>query len=101
MERRRRTLGTASFASPELLSFSGHVEDGESEAACPPAEVEHVSLPGEPAATGPGGEVLRQLGEIVEYQKKKGVAVTWRVHELDQRSLVVELRVRFVPPKAE
>jgi ParB family chromosome partitioning protein len=101
MERRKRTLGTASFASPDRPSFSGHVEDGEIEEECPPATAEQVSLPGEPASTGPGGEVSRQLGEIVEYQKKKGVAVTWKVHELDQRSLVVELRMRFVPSRAE
>jgi ParB family chromosome partitioning protein len=100
MERRRRTLGTASLASAKPCSSSGHVENVENEAKRPPAAAQ-VALSGDAALAGPGGEVLRRLGEIVEDQKKKGVAVTWKVHELDQRSLVVELRVRFVPPRAE
>lgn len=99
MERRRRTLGTESLASPKPLSSLGPEERGSEEKPTPATA--QVSLSGEAALAGPGGEVLRRLGEIVEDQKKKGVAVTWKVHELDQRNLVVELRVRFVPPRAE
>lgn len=100
MERRRKSLGTAFFSSGGNCSSPENDAGGGSEEE-PSAAEWPSSLRGESASAGPGGEVLRQLGEIVEYQRKKGVTVTWKVHELDQRSLVVELRVRLVPLKAE
>ncbi|GAB1485036.1 hypothetical protein MASR2M79_00820 [Aminivibrio sp.] len=42
---------------------------------------------------GPTGEILREVAAIVERNRKKGISVMWKVKELAQRQLVVELVV--------
>lgn len=42
---------------------------------------------------GPTGELLRHLADLVEGQRKKGVPVVWKVRELAQSELVVEIVV--------
>ncbi len=42
---------------------------------------------------GPTGEILRDVAAIVERNRKKGIPVVWKVKELAQRQLVVELVV--------
>lgn len=42
---------------------------------------------------GPTGEILRDVADVVERNRKKGISVMWKVKELAQRQLVVELVV--------
>ncbi|EFC90191.1 parB-like partition protein [Dethiosulfovibrio peptidovorans DSM 11002] len=42
---------------------------------------------------GPTGELLHQLADLVEKQRKKGIPVVWKVRELAQSELVVEIIV--------
>ena len=42
---------------------------------------------------GPTGEILRDVAAIVERNRKRGIPVVWKVKELAQRQLVVELVV--------
>lgn len=42
---------------------------------------------------GPTGEILRDVAALVEMNRKKGIPVVWKVKELAQRELVVELVV--------
>ena len=42
---------------------------------------------------GPTGEILRDVADVVERNRKKGISVAWKVKELAQRQLVVELVV--------
>ncbi len=42
---------------------------------------------------GPTGELLHQLASLVEAQRKRGVPVVWKVRELAQSELVVEIVV--------
>ncbi len=42
---------------------------------------------------GPTGEILKDIAELVEKSRKKGIPVVWKVKELAQRELVLELVV--------
>ncbi|PIE54853.1 MAG: chromosome partitioning protein ParB [Dethiosulfovibrio peptidovorans] len=42
---------------------------------------------------GPTGELLQQLANLVEVQRRKGVPVVWKVRELAQSELIVEIVV--------
>lgn len=42
---------------------------------------------------GPTGEILRDVAALVEGNRKKGIPIAWKVKELAQRELVVELVV--------
>ncbi len=44
-------------------------------------------------SSGPTGEILKDVADLVEKSRKKGIRVTWRVKELVQRELVLELVV--------
>ena len=44
---------------------------------------------------GPTGEILRDVAALVEQNRKKGIPVVWKVKELAQRELVVELVVEL------
>lgn len=44
---------------------------------------------------GPTGEILRDVAALVEQNRKKGIPVVWKVKELAQRELVVELVVQL------
>lgn len=50
---------------------------------------------------GPTGELLHQLASLVESQRKKGVPVVWKVRELAQSELVVEIVVDLKGPMLE
>jgi ParB family chromosome partitioning protein len=42
---------------------------------------------------GPTGEILKDIAELVEKSRRKGIPVVWKVKELAQRELVLELVV--------
>jgi ParB family chromosome partitioning protein len=42
---------------------------------------------------GPTGELLKELAALVEGNRKKGIPIAWKVKELAQRELVVEITV--------
>ncbi|MDD4835981.1 MAG: hypothetical protein PHU72_02585, partial [Dethiosulfovibrio sp.] len=44
---------------------------------------------------GPTGDLLQLLASLVESQRKKGVPVVWKVRELAQSELVVEIVVNL------
>ncbi|MDI9370827.1 MAG: chromosome partitioning protein ParB, partial [Synergistota bacterium] len=49
---------------------------------------------GSPAvAGGPTGEILKDIAELVERNRRKGIQVAWSVKELAQRELILELIV--------
>lgn len=50
---------------------------------------------------GPTGDLLHQLASLVESHRKKGVPVMWKVKELAQTELVVEIVVDLKGPMME
>ena len=72
------------------------VKDGKTPFTRAPSSGTRPSTPAPEAFQGPGGptgEILKDVAELVEKSRKKGIQVAWKVKELAQRELILELIV--------
>ena len=55
----------------------------------------------EDASDGPAGELLRDLSSLINKHRERGIPAEWKVKQMDQSSLVVEISVGLLSKTAE
>lgn len=80
------------------------VKDGKTPFTRVPSSATRPSTPARESFQGPGGptgEILKDVAELVEKSRKKGIQVAWKVKELAQRELILELIVDLKSASAQ